>query len=66
MLSSEIESVLLGMFELAPHYQVILDYKQTLDEATVETRGNQGISGAARRGCANSEVAYVTLSRKGR
>ena len=34
---SEIERVLLGMFELAPHYQVILDYKQTLDEATVET-----------------------------
>lgn len=34
---SEIERVLLGIFELAPHYQVILDYKQTLDEATVET-----------------------------
>ena len=34
---SEIERVLLGMFELAPHYQVILDNKQTLDEATVET-----------------------------
>jgi phenylacetate-CoA ligase len=34
---SEIERVLLGIFELAPYYQDILDVKQTLDEATVET-----------------------------
>ena len=35
--AGEIERVLLGIFELAPYYQVILDYKLTLDEATVET-----------------------------
>jgi phenylacetate-CoA ligase len=38
---SEIERVLLGIFELAPYYQVILDVKQTLDEVTVETEATK-------------------------
>lgn len=33
---SEIERVLLGMAELAPYYQIILERRQTLDEVTVE------------------------------
>ncbi len=38
---SEIERVLLGISELAPHYQVVLERKGTLDEVAVEAEANR-------------------------
>jgi len=37
---SEIERVLLGISELAPHYQVVLERNGTLDEVAVEAEAN--------------------------
>jgi phenylacetate-CoA ligase len=42
---SEIERVLLGIADLAPHYQVILERRGPLDEVSVETEATRELEG---------------------
>src|SRR5205085_1305837 len=42
---SEIERVLLGIADLSPHYQVILERRGPLDEVTVETEATRELEG---------------------
>ncbi len=40
---SQIEAVLVGMPEIAPHYQLVVERKGNLDEVTVEIEAAQGV-----------------------
>jgi phenylacetate-CoA ligase len=41
---SQIEAVLVGMPDIAPHYQLVLERKGSLDEVTIEIEAAQGVS----------------------
>ena len=41
---SQIEAVLIGLPDIAPHYQLVLERKGSLDEVTVEIEATQGVS----------------------
>ena len=41
---SQIEAVLVGMPEIAPHYQLVVERKGNLDEVTVEIEAAQGVT----------------------
>ena len=43
---SQIEAVLIGLPDIAPHYQLVLERKGSLDEVTVEIEAAQGVSAA--------------------
>ena len=41
---SQIEAVLVGLPDIAPHYQIVLDRKGSLDEVTIEVEATQSVS----------------------
>jgi phenylacetate-CoA ligase len=44
---SQIEAVLVGLPDIAPHYQLVLERKGSLDEVTVEVEADQSVAAAA-------------------
>ena len=55
---SQIEAVLIGLPDIAPHYQLVLERKGSLDEVTVEIEAAQGVS--------QSPEAYVRIAQMAR
>jgi len=55
---SQIEAVLVGLPDLAPHYQLVLERKGSLDQVTVEVEAEQGV--------APEPAAYARLAKEAR
>lgn len=55
---SQIEAVLIGLPDLAPHYQLVLERKGSLDQVTVEVEAEQGV--------APEPAAYARLAKEAR
>ena len=63
---SQIEAVLVGMPDVAPHYQIVLTREGTLDAMTVEIELAPGVAeDEAFRGQKAGEIARVIKSRVG-
>ena len=56
---SQVEAVLIGRTDIAPHYQLVIERRGSLDHVTVEVEANPGVDSAAFERIANDVTHHI-------